>query len=56
MTVFLLLGRRKTEGNRHTTERKRMDVLNNQPETSKNYRSRKKQVLVYYFKTILNGQ
>ncbi|KAK1332082.1 hypothetical protein QTO34_007768 [Cnephaeus nilssonii] len=42
-----LISRRKTEGNRHTTERKRMDVLNNQPETSKNYRSRKKQVWLW---------
>lgn len=49
MAVFLLLARRKTQGTRHATERKRKDVLNNQPETSKNYRSRKKQVLIYYF-------
>lgn len=42
-----LISRRKTGGNRHATERKRMDVLNNQPETSKNYRSRKKQAWLW---------
>lgn len=37
-----LISRRKTEGIRQATETKRMDVLNNQPKTSKNDRSRKK--------------
>ncbi|XP_036194415.1 telomeric repeat-binding factor 1 isoform X2 [Myotis myotis] len=38
-----LISRRKTERSRQATERNRMDVLNNQPKTSKNDRSRKKQ-------------
>ena len=46
MAVFLLLGKRKTEKDRQATKRKRMSVLNNSPETSKNHRSRKKQVFV----------
>lgn len=56
MAVFLLLGKRKTEKDRQATKRKRMSVLNNSPETSKNHRSRKKQVFVYYLKMILDGQ
>ncbi|XP_045705394.1 telomeric repeat-binding factor 1 isoform X2 [Phyllostomus hastatus] len=40
-----LKSRRKTEKNRQAT--KRMSVLNNQPETSKNHRSRKKQAWLW---------
>ncbi|XP_036293037.1 telomeric repeat-binding factor 1 isoform X4 [Pipistrellus kuhlii] len=51
-----LITRRKTEGNRHATEGKRKDVLNNQPETSKNYRSRKKQAWIWEEdKNLLSG-
>nr|KAF6426932.1 telomeric repeat binding factor 1 [Molossus molossus] len=39
--------RRQTERSRQATERKRMNVLNNQPETSKNHRSRKKQAWLW---------
>ncbi|XP_023607747.1 telomeric repeat-binding factor 1 isoform X2 [Myotis lucifugus] len=42
-----LISRRKTEGNRQATQRNRMDVLNNQPKTSKNDRSRKKQAWLW---------
>ncbi|CAK6438758.1 unnamed protein product [Pipistrellus nathusii] len=51
-----LITRRKTQGTRHATERKRKDVLNNQPETSKNYRSRKKQAWIWEEdKNLLSG-
>ncbi|XP_016071570.1 PREDICTED: telomeric repeat-binding factor 1 isoform X2 [Miniopterus natalensis] len=39
--------RRTTEKNTQVTERERMNVLNNKPETSKNYRSRKKQAWLW---------
>ncbi|XP_059528868.1 telomeric repeat-binding factor 1 isoform X2 [Myotis daubentonii] len=42
-----LISRRKTERSRQATERNRMDVLNNQPKTSKNDRSRKKQAWLW---------
>ncbi|EPQ07878.1 Telomeric repeat-binding factor 1 [Myotis brandtii] len=42
-----LISRRKTEGNRQATQRNRMDVLNNQPKTSRNDRSRKKQAWLW---------
>lgn len=42
-----LKSRRKTEKDRQATKRKRMSVLNNQPETSKNHRSRKKQAWLW---------
>ncbi|XP_070248530.1 telomeric repeat-binding factor 1 isoform X4 [Myotis yumanensis] len=42
-----LISRRKTEGNRQATQRNRRDILNNQPKTSKNDRSRKKQAWLW---------
>ncbi|XP_036906819.1 telomeric repeat-binding factor 1 isoform X2 [Sturnira hondurensis] len=43
----VLKSRRRTEKDRQATKRKRMRVLNNQPETSKNHRSRKKQAWLW---------
>ncbi|KAM5314359.1 telomeric repeat-binding factor 1 isoform 1-T1 [Glossophaga mutica] len=42
-----LKSRRKTEKDRQATERRRRTVLNNQPETSKNHRARKKQAWLW---------
>ncbi|XP_054451511.1 telomeric repeat-binding factor 1 [Pteronotus mesoamericanus] len=42
-----LKSRRRTEGKRQAPERKRMSVLNNHPETSKNHRARKKQAWLW---------
>ncbi|XP_053517196.1 telomeric repeat-binding factor 1 isoform X2 [Artibeus jamaicensis] len=43
----VLKSRRRTQKDKQETERKRMSVLNNQPETSKNHRSRKRQVWLW---------